>query len=241
MPQCRVDVWMGYHFSAVLQQLWCCLVCDVWRCVQGGYVANTTSDVRYSADLALVPVRSSLSDWFGDYTAVSKAVQAMGTPLTRPLASRREAAVFAASAAYAGRIRNVSPHCSRHGVVCNSMGRVVHFDAAVATAQQPPGTTASASAVPAGNATEALRGIISMPWLVSVNFEDAGVSGRIPSAAELEWQPSMVRRCVGIVCSWRRIQQPKCPSRGTKTAEGASHMFLLISQTSTDACDNVCA
>lgn len=198
------------------------MVCDVGRYMQGGYVSNSTSEVRYSADLTLVPVRSVLGDWFGDYTAVSKAVEAMGAPLSRPLTSRGDAAAFAASAAYAGRIRHMSPHCSRHGVVCNSMGRVVHFDAAVAATPEPPGGAADTSTQPVPNAAAALRGIVAMPWLVSVNFGDAGVSGRVPSAAELEWQPAMVRRCPCVVSRSPPLGVNASPQRLLSAEDGTA-------------------
>eukprot|EP00892_Ulva_mutabilis_P003580 jgi/Ulvmu1/1594/UM111_0022.1 len=152
----------------------------------GGYVANSTTDVRYSSTLDLVPLKSALGNWFTDYTAVSKAVAALGAPLQRPLASRADAASLAAATVYAGRMRHLIPHCSRSGVVCNAMGRVVHFDAAIAAAPEPPTNGAQAPAGAGANASVSIAGIMRMPWLVSATFAQASVSGQPPAAAQLD-------------------------------------------------------
>lgn len=165
---------------------------DSWQhLMQGGYVGSSTTDVQYGAGLSLVALRSELGDWFGDFTAVSAAVAALGAPLATPLASRADAAPYAASVAHAGRVRHVMPHCGRAGVVCNSMGRVVHFDAAMAAAPLPQSAAVNGSA--AIEAAAEMRGILAMPWLVSVNFGEAGVAGQVPAAVALGSDAVMVR------------------------------------------------
>lgn len=181
----------------------------VFGYVQGGYLNNDTRDVGYGASLTLVAVRSLLGDWFGDYTAVSEAVAAMGAPLSRGLATRGEAAALAASSAFAGRIRHLVPHCSRVGVVCNAMGRVVHYAAAAAAAPLPsPGDTAARQDADAG---VAVAGIMQLPWLVSVNFALAPVAGQPPAAAELDSDFRLVRFNTNrpILCRCLRVSSSR--------------------------------
>lgn len=155
--------------------------------VQGGEVAGTDGTV-YAAPLVLVPLKSATGDWFSDHTTIAAASAALGSPLRAAYASREAATSLANTAGFAGRARSQMPHCAKHGIICNAMGRVVYYSIQGAKDQT---VEAADSKIP-GVDTVVLD-VLQLPWLVNIHLEGSSVTGRVPDLQELVSLPIMVR------------------------------------------------
>lgn len=142
----------------------------------------------YAAPLALVPLRSATGDWYSDHSTISEAFAVLGSPLTETFASMEAAAALANTAGFAGRSRHEMPHCVKHGIICNAMGRVVYYSAQGAT-----NVTADAPAVKIPGVDNVVLDLLQLPWLVDIHLEGSAVEGRLPDLQELVSLPAMVR------------------------------------------------
>lgn len=155
--------------------------------MQGGEVLGTDGAV-YAASLALVPLKSATGDWYSDYTTVADASEALGGALKETFESIEEAAVLANTAGFAGRARHNMPHCMKHGIICNAMGRVVYY-----SVQGTKNVTTEASEWKIPGVDSVVLDIMQLPWLVNIHLEGSSVEGRLPDLQELVSLPAMVR------------------------------------------------
>jgi hypothetical protein len=168
---------------------------EAGKCMQGGALEGTDGSM-YSGTLAVMPFRSNLGDWFTDHVAVSSAVAALGNPLPEQLSTRDAGLQFASSAAFAGRIRSKMAHCQVAGVVCNAMGRVVHFSSrhfAPLKAGTARSDASDISKWQLPGVDDVLLDVLQLQWLVVSDFAASPVFGRIPDMQELPVSPTLVR------------------------------------------------
>jgi hypothetical protein len=156
--------------------------------VQGGRVADTDG-TKYDGSLVLMPLKSATGDWFSDHTTIAESSATLGNALTKTYASIEAAAALANGAGFGGRSRHQMPHCSKHGIICNAMGRVVYYS--VTGAKNVTVGTEKSAKIP-GVDTVVLD-LMQLPWLVNVHLENSDVMGRLPDVRELEALPAMVR------------------------------------------------